>query len=160
MQKETLQENKMGVMPVGKLLVNMALPMIISMLVQAMYNIVDSIFVSMISQSALTAALGAYFRAQAESSVAQHYRWYAAHGGDWGAFCSLWTRKESWCKQAGTGIFNPRSVLPPLPGERHETLAVHSFAGDRWRAAVCAEHGEAPKILWLGVTKKEFDPIS
>lgn len=90
----------------------------------------------------------------------EEYRWYAAHGGDWGAFCSLWTRKESWCKQAGTGIFNPRSVLPPLPGERHETLAVHSFAGDRWRAAVCAEHGEAPKILWLGVTKKEFDPIS
>ena len=45
MQKETLQENKMGVMPVGKLLVNMALPMIISMLVQAFYNIVDSAFV-------------------------------------------------------------------------------------------------------------------
>ena len=44
MQKETLQENKMGVMPVGKLLVNMALPMIISMLVQALYNIVDSMF--------------------------------------------------------------------------------------------------------------------
>ena len=41
-----LRENKMGVMPVGKLLVNMALPMIISMLVQAMYNVVDSIYVS------------------------------------------------------------------------------------------------------------------
>ena len=42
-------QNKMGVMPVGKLLVNMAMPMIIAMLVQALYNIVDSYFVSQIS---------------------------------------------------------------------------------------------------------------
>lgn len=55
MQKETLQENKMGVMPVGKLLVNMALPLIISMLVQALYNIVDSVYVSQVSESAVTA---------------------------------------------------------------------------------------------------------
>ena len=48
-------ENKMGVMPVGKLLVNMSTPMILSMLMQAMYNIVDSIFVAMISEEALTA---------------------------------------------------------------------------------------------------------
>ena len=51
----TLKENKMGVMPEGKLLVNMALPMIISMLVQALYNVVDSIYVSQISESAVTA---------------------------------------------------------------------------------------------------------
>lgn len=88
------------------------------------------------------------------------YRWYAAHGGDWGAFCTLWTRKESWCKRSGEGIFNPRAVLPPLPGEGHEALAVHSFAGDGWRAAVCADLGEKASIFWLGVTKKEFDPIS
>lgn len=55
MQTETLKENKMGVMPVGKLLVNMALPMIISMLVQALYNIVDSVYVSQVSESAVTA---------------------------------------------------------------------------------------------------------
>ena len=55
MSETTLQENKMGVMPVGKLLVNMALPMIISMLVQALYNVVDSIYVSRISESAVTA---------------------------------------------------------------------------------------------------------
>ena len=48
-------ENKMGVMPEGKLLINMSLPMMISMLVQALYNIVDSIFVSKISEDALTA---------------------------------------------------------------------------------------------------------
>lgn len=52
---ETKQENKMGVMPVNKLLISMALPMIISMLVQALYNIVDSIFVSRICEDALTA---------------------------------------------------------------------------------------------------------
>lgn len=54
-QANTLQENKMGVMPVPKLLVNMALPVIISMLVQALYNIVDSIYVSQVSESAVTA---------------------------------------------------------------------------------------------------------
>ena len=55
MEEAKIQENKMGVMPVGKLLVNMALPMIISMLVQALYNIVDSVYVSQVSESAVTA---------------------------------------------------------------------------------------------------------
>ena len=55
MSTTTLKENKMGVMPIGKLLANMALPMIISMLVQALYNVVDSIYVSRISESAVTA---------------------------------------------------------------------------------------------------------
>ena len=49
-------ENKMGTMPIGKLLFNMSLPMMISMLVQALYNIVDSIFVARLSETALTAA--------------------------------------------------------------------------------------------------------
>ena len=53
--KAPVTENKMGVMPVGKLVFNMSLPMMISMLVQALYNIVDSIFVGMISENALTA---------------------------------------------------------------------------------------------------------
>lgn len=50
-----MKENKMGVMPIKKLLITMSLPMIISMLVQALYNIVDSIFVAQISENALTA---------------------------------------------------------------------------------------------------------
>ncbi|MDD6492368.1 MAG: MATE family efflux transporter [Firmicutes bacterium] len=54
-ETKKIQENKMGVMPVNKLLLNMSLPMMISMLVQALYNIVDSIFVSRINESALTA---------------------------------------------------------------------------------------------------------
>ena len=49
------QENKMGVMPINKLLLSMSLPMMVSMLVQALYNIVDSIFVSQISEYALRA---------------------------------------------------------------------------------------------------------
>ncbi|MBQ6787448.1 MAG: MATE family efflux transporter [Lachnospiraceae bacterium] len=54
-QNVTVQENKMGVMPVNKLLLNMSLPMMASMLVQALYNIVDSIFVAKVSENALTA---------------------------------------------------------------------------------------------------------
>ena len=49
------QENKMGVMPIPKLLITMSLPMIISMLVQALYNIVDSMFVAQLNEDALTA---------------------------------------------------------------------------------------------------------
>ena len=49
------QENKMGIMPENKLLLNMAVPMILSMLVQALYNVVDSYFVSQLSEDALNA---------------------------------------------------------------------------------------------------------
>lgn len=52
---ENIQENKMGVMPVPKLLFNMAIPMVVSMLMQALYNIVDSAFVGMYSTNALEA---------------------------------------------------------------------------------------------------------
>jgi len=55
MQKAAPAENKMGTMPIPKLILNMSLPMIASMLVQAMYNIVDSFFVSMINEQSLTA---------------------------------------------------------------------------------------------------------
>lgn len=55
MENQQIEENKMGVMPVNKLLLSMAVPMMISMLVQALYNVVDSVFVSRISENALTA---------------------------------------------------------------------------------------------------------
>ncbi len=54
-QQQTASENKMGVMPVGRLLLSMSLPLMISMLVQALYNVVDSMFVSRLSEEALTA---------------------------------------------------------------------------------------------------------
>ena len=53
-------ENKMGVMPIGKLLLSMSGPMMFSMLIQALYNVVDSMFVSYISEAALTAVSLAY----------------------------------------------------------------------------------------------------
>ena len=48
-EQKTIKENKMGTMPINRLLISMSLPIMISMLVQALYNIVDSMFVSMIS---------------------------------------------------------------------------------------------------------------
>ncbi|MGN0305171.1 MAG: MATE family efflux transporter [Lachnospiraceae bacterium] len=52
---QTTQENIMGTMPINRLLLSLSLPMMASMLVQAVYNVVDSIFVSRVSESALTA---------------------------------------------------------------------------------------------------------
>ncbi|WP_418751512.1 MATE family efflux transporter [Frisingicoccus sp.] len=59
-QENVQQENKMGTMPVNRLLVTMSIPMIISMLVQALYNVVDSVFVSRINENALTAVSMAF----------------------------------------------------------------------------------------------------
>ena len=50
-----LEENKMGTMPINRLLITMSVPMMLSMLVQALYNVVDSIFVARIEEDALTA---------------------------------------------------------------------------------------------------------
>lgn len=60
MEQQKTQENKMGVMPLGKLIITMSLPIMLSMLVQALYNIVDSIFVARISENALTAVSMAF----------------------------------------------------------------------------------------------------
>lgn len=54
------EQNKMGTMPVNRLLISMSLPMIISMLVQAMYNIIDSVFVAQIGENALAAVSMAF----------------------------------------------------------------------------------------------------
>lgn len=53
MSEKMIKENKMGTMPVGKLLITMSLPMIASMLVQALYNVVDTMFVSYIPYEGL-----------------------------------------------------------------------------------------------------------
>ena len=55
-----MEENKMGIMPMNKLIISMSLPIMISMLVQALYNIVDSVFVAMINENALTAVSMAF----------------------------------------------------------------------------------------------------
>ena len=54
-REQSGKENKMGVLPISKLLISMSLPMMVSMLVQALYNIVDSMFVARLSEDALTA---------------------------------------------------------------------------------------------------------
>ena len=55
MEEIQVKENKLGTMPIDRLLLEMAIPMVISMLVQSIYNIVDSMFVSRVSEDALTA---------------------------------------------------------------------------------------------------------
>lgn len=60
MEENKMEENKMGIMPISKLIISMSLPIMISMLVQALYNIVDSIFVAKISENALTAVSMAF----------------------------------------------------------------------------------------------------
>ena len=55
-----MKENKMGVMPINKLIISMSLPIMISMLVQALYNVVDSVFVARINENALTAVSMAF----------------------------------------------------------------------------------------------------
>ena len=53
--RTTANADRMGTMPVNPLLLSMAVPMVLSMMVQALYNIVDSIFVARLSEDALTA---------------------------------------------------------------------------------------------------------
>lgn len=65
-----MKENKMAVMPIQKLFFNMSLPLMISMLVQSMYNIVDGMFVAKISQEALTATSIAYSAQMLQIAVA------------------------------------------------------------------------------------------
>ena len=58
--QEKKELNKMGVLPIGRLLATMSLPAMLSMLILALYNIVDSIFVSRISEEALAAVTLAF----------------------------------------------------------------------------------------------------
>ena len=97
---EQTKENKMGTMPVNKLLVTMSLPMVISMIVQALYNIVDSIFVSRLSEDALTAVSMAFPMQNLMISVA------VGTGVGINAMLSLGEKKfEAANKTAENGIF-------------------------------------------------------
>ena len=79
MSENRIHENKMGVMPVGKLLFNMALPMIISMLVQALYNVVDSIYISRVSENAVTALSLAFPFRTCRSAAPWASAWASTH---------------------------------------------------------------------------------
>lgn len=65
-----MQENKLGTMPMRPLLVSMSLPMMISFFIQALYNIVDSMFVAQISENALTAVSLAFPMQQIANAIA------------------------------------------------------------------------------------------
>lgn len=67
---ENTEENRLGTEPVGRLLVRMSLPMVVSFFIQALYNIVDSIFVSRISENALTAVSLAFPMQMAAHAIA------------------------------------------------------------------------------------------
>ncbi|MCH4014189.1 MAG: hypothetical protein LKE64_07645 [Solobacterium sp.] len=70
MSENSRAENQLGTEPIGRLLVRMSLPMIISFFIQALYNIVDSIFVSRISENALTAVSLAFPMQMAAHAIA------------------------------------------------------------------------------------------
>ena len=96
------RENKMGVMPVGKLLASMSIPMMASMLVQALYNVVDSIYVAQLGQDALNSVSMAFSLQYLMTAV----------GGGTGVGVnallsrSLGARRQDMADQAaGTGIF-------------------------------------------------------
>lgn len=74
MEQTVKTENKMGTMPVNKLLVSMALPIVISMIVQAFYNVVDSIYVAKLSEDALTAVSLAFPISELYDSYGKRYR--------------------------------------------------------------------------------------
>ena len=90
-------ENKMGTMPVPKLLFTMSIPMVISMLVQALYNVVDSVFVAKLSEDALNAVSLAFPVQNLMISVAVAPAWASTR-------CS----PKVWAK-------NGRNVPTPLP---------------------------------------------
>ena len=58
--KKQGSQDKLGTMPIGRLLVTMSVPMMISMFIQALYNVVDSMFVARLSEDALTAVSMAF----------------------------------------------------------------------------------------------------
>lgn len=67
---QRMENNKLGTWPVRKLLANMSLPMMISFFIQALYNIVDSMFVAQISENALTAVSLAFPMQQVANAIA------------------------------------------------------------------------------------------
>ena len=81
----------------------------------------------------------------------EEYRWYEEQGGSWGAFFTLWTRKESWVKHGGGSVVaRPRLVCPPLPGEERAGPVLTGLTGEDWRGAVCTEEA-VPALRWVSV---------
>ncbi|MCD7948435.1 MAG: 4'-phosphopantetheinyl transferase superfamily protein [Oscillospiraceae bacterium] len=75
----------------------------------------------------------------------REYRWFLARGAAWEDFYSLWTLKESRCKQEGIGLRRPpRTITVPLittGAAELDGLSFRTYGGEGWRAAVCAPAG-------------------
>lgn len=95
MEKEVkVQENKMGVMPVAKLLLTMSVPMMISMLVQALYNIVDSMFVAKLSECTYCSFACISGAEPDDRSWNRYWCWYQCAG-----VALSWGEKAGVCQQ-------------------------------------------------------------
>lgn len=73
----------------------------------------------------------------------KEYDQFAALGGDWPAFYTLWTRKEAWCKYTGLGLRRQWKQTPP------KNPFARSYAGEGWRAAVWGEEPPPAQIIWM-----------
>ena len=80
-------------------------------------------------------------------------QWYHCHGAGSDALLTLWTRKEAWGKQRGTGLLFPvRTMTPPLPDEAAssaEGAQVCSYSGPGWVAAVFGKAPFPADITWI-----------
>ncbi len=77
--------------------------------------------------------------------------WCMAQEDPWRGFCTLWTRRESLCKQTGRGLTFPvRDIPVPLPpAQRCGGLIFRNYHGEDWTAALCGEEEPPEEILWL-----------
>ena len=129
--EEVRKENKLGVMPVGKLLVVMSVPTMFSMLIQALYNIVDSIFVSHYSEKALTAVSLAF---PLQSLM------IAFSVGTSVGICSVISRRlgekrEEEARKAGERIRKGHSMVIFPEGTRSKTGVIGTFKHGAFRMA-------------------------
>lgn len=78
------------------------------------------------------------------------YQEFLRRGGDWPAFYTLWTRRESWCKWTGKGLLAHWKKAPPEHG-----LSFGEYAGETWRAAVCGQETPPEQVIWLRGKEKD-----
>ena len=141
-ERQPPAENKMGTMPVNRLLLSMAIPMMISMLVQALYNVVDSYFVAQISEDALNAVSLAF--------PVQNLMIAVAVGTGVGINAllskSLGERRQRRANAAAMNGGYPQ--LPGVHGHRPDMLPVLFPGADRPAGHCGLRHGVHDHCLW------------
>ncbi len=134
-----MKENKMAVMPMGRLIASMSLPLMVSLLVQSLYNIVDGIFVARISEQALTATSLAYpiQLLMVAASVGTGVGLNALISQQLGA-----KKQEEACKAATTGIFVSvaLAVIFTVLGITCAKFIARFFTSDTETTALCSQY--------------------